>query len=289
MRSNLIIENVAQAGLSISELAERTGVPAATLRSWEARYGAPYPRRLAGGRRRYAEDDVTLVEQILRQRAQGLSLQTSIDRAAAHVDEPEPSVFAGLRRRHPDLTPQVLSKATLLALTRAIEDECCARAEHPVLFATFQRQHFYRRSRSRWAELARTAEVAVVFADFTEASGKGILPVEVPLPPAAPARREWVLVCDAPDYPACLAAWEHLGQDTTAESERRFETLWTVDPSVVRDAARICAGFTVDPMPHLGHALAERLTGTPPGASADLRRAAGLLDRMIGYLENARK
>ena len=46
-----------QDGLSIGELARRTGVPAATLRSWEDRYGFPRPQRLGGGHRRYAEGD----------------------------------------------------------------------------------------------------------------------------------------------------------------------------------------------------------------------------------------
>ena len=44
--------------LTISELAERTQVPQATLRSWESRYGFPSPERLPGGHRRYAESDV---------------------------------------------------------------------------------------------------------------------------------------------------------------------------------------------------------------------------------------
>jgi hypothetical protein len=42
-----------QNGLSIGELARRTEVPAATLRSWEDRYGFPRPHRLAGGHHRY--------------------------------------------------------------------------------------------------------------------------------------------------------------------------------------------------------------------------------------------
>ena len=53
------------------------------------------------------------------------------------------SVFAGLRCRHPGIAPQELRKTTLLALTQAIEDECCARAEQAVLFAEFQQERFY--------------------------------------------------------------------------------------------------------------------------------------------------
>lgn len=289
MRRNTISENLPPGSLSISDLAERTGVPQATLRSWETRYGSPRPQRLAGGHRRYGEDDVALVAEILRHRASGLSLPVAIDRAGTRTDDVVPSLYAGLRRRHPDLVPLLLSKATLLALTRAIEDECCAQAERPVLFASFQHRRFYQRSRSRWAELARTARAAVVFADFAEQPVAGRLPVEVPLPAAAPLLREWSIVCDAPDYPACLSAWELPGQDRAgqdrADSERRFETVWTVDPGIVREAARICAGLTRASAPLLGSALVEILTGTPPGASADSRRATGLLNRMIGYLD----
>jgi MerR family transcriptional regulator, light-induced transcriptional regulator len=121
-------------GLSIGELAQRAGVPAATLRSWEDRHGFPRPRRLAGGHRRYQDSDVALIGEVLRLRASGLSLQAAIGQAAARAEDTEPSVFAGLRRRHPALAPQELRKATVLALTRAIEDECCAQAGQAALF-----------------------------------------------------------------------------------------------------------------------------------------------------------
>lgn len=288
MKSQLITDDDLPAGLSISDLAGRTGVPAATLRSWETRYGAPRPRRLPGGHRRYAESDVALVEEVLRQRATGLSLHAAISRAGARTEEPEPSVFAGLRRRHPQLVAQLLRKTTLLALTRAMEDECCARAEHPLLFASFQRQCFYRHSQARWAELARTAQTVAVFADFAGQSPPGATPLTVPVPAAAPLRREWVLVCDAPDYPACLAAWEHPGQEQVPDADRRFEALWTVDPRAVRDAARICTQLTQTFAPMLGRRLPDLSAGTPAEASADLRRATGLLTRMLGYLDRPR-
>jgi DICT domain-containing protein len=280
-----------QDGLSIGELARRTEVPAATLRSWEDRYGFPRPHRLAGGHRRYDQGDIGLIEAVVRLRAAGMSLQAAIDQVTS-AGQPEPSVFAGLRRRHPGLIPQVLRKAMLLALTRAIEDECCARAERPVLFAAFQWQRFFLQSQRRWNELARTARVVVVFADFGEhaaASGppRGPVPIRVPLPADAPARREWILVCDSGDYPACVAGWEFPGQPQAADASRRFEVIWSVDPQVVRDAAAICAQLARSAHPGLGPLL-DALPSEPPApASADLRRATGLLTRMTGYLEKA--
>jgi DICT domain-containing protein len=263
------------------------------LRSWEDRYGFPRPRRPAGGHRRYDPDDVALIEAVLRLRASGMSLSAAVSQVASRTAQAELSVFAGLRRRHPALIPQVLRKVTLLALTRAIEDECCAAAERPVLFASFQQQRFFRQSQDRWNELARTARAVVVFADFGTLAAAEIpppdepAPVRVPLPADAPARREWTLVCGSGDYPACVTGWEFPGQREGADAARRFEVIWSVDPQVVGSAAAICAQLARLYRPGLGRLLASLPPQSPPPASADLRRAAGLLTRMTGYLEQA--
>ena len=273
-----------QEGLSIGELAERTGVPAATLRSWEDRHGFPRPPRLAGGHRRYQDSDVALIGEVLRLRASGMSLQSAIGQAAARAADTEPSVFAGLRRRHPALAPQELRKATVLALTRAIEDECCAQAGQAALFAGFQEERFYRQAQERWQELARTARLVVVFADFGESSAADASTVKVRLPADAPLRREWFLVCEARDYPAFVSGWEFPGQKDIPDAARRFEVLWSVDPPVVRDAAMICARLARSLFPGLGRFEDDFLPGSAP-ASADLHRAMGLLNRMTGYLD----
>jgi MerR family transcriptional regulator, light-induced transcriptional regulator len=286
-----------QDGLTIGELARRTGIPAATLRSWEDRYGFPAPQRLEGGHRRYRAQDADLIEAIVRLRAAGMSLPAAIGQATAQAPQAEPSVFAGLRRRHPGLVPQVLGKATLLALTRAIEDECCAQAERPVLYASFQQERHFRQSERRWNELARTAELAVVFAAFpglgpapdpgaaSAGADGGAMPVLVPLGPDAPLRREWTLICDAPDQCACVTGWEFPGQQETADAARRFEVIWSADPQVVRDAASICAGLARSARPSLAPRLDALTSEPPPPASADLRRATGLLTRMTAYLD----
>jgi DICT domain-containing protein len=271
-------------GMTIGELAERTGVPTATLRSWESRYRFPRPQRMDSGHRRYAPGDVALIEEVLRQRAAGLSLPAAIAQAG-RPSPADPSVFALLRRRHPELQPQVLRKSTLLALTRAIEDEYCARAEHAILFASFQQEHYFRRSEDRWNELARTAETVTVFADFATAAGGDGEPTKVPVPAGAPLRREWMLVCEAPDYPVCLAGWEIPGQRGAADANRRFEALWTLDPRPVREAAHTCARLAESFSPGLG--LAGRLPAEPaPPVSADLQRATALLTRMASYLDH---
>ncbi|WP_162308296.1 DICT sensory domain-containing protein [Segeticoccus rhizosphaerae] len=283
----IIDEQGQDAELTIGDLSVRTGVPQATLRTWETRHGVPVPRRLRGGHRRYTDRDVELVQEILRRRAAGLNMEAAVQSARSTDEHVESSVFSALRHRHPELRAHVLRKSTLLALTRAVEDECCARAEQPALFVSFQQRRFYRQSQARWLELARTASAVVVFADFPRRPAGSRWPLQVPVPTTEPMRREWALVCDCPDYPAAIAGWEQLGPEPAADSDRRFETVWTVDPAAVRDAARACVEMATRFAPQSAGRLGALLADTPAPASADLARAAGLLDRMVSYLERS--
>jgi MerR family transcriptional regulator, light-induced transcriptional regulator len=276
--------------LSISEVSRRTGIPVAGLRNWEQRYGLPRPQRSPSGQRRYREADCDLLAEVLRRRASGLSLSAAMAQATASTGGGAgQSVFAGLRRQHPGLRVHVLDKTTLLAVTRAIEDECGARAQRPVLLGSFQRQRFYQASAARWADLTRTAEQTVVFADFTRSRLCPGPVAEIAVPEDSPLRREWTLICDAPDTPACVVAWERPGQERTRDQDRIFEALWSVDPQVVRDAARIGAGLATAAVPELAEPLTRRLQEEPGPASADLRRAGGLLERTLDYLAATRR
>ncbi len=280
--------STSHAPLTIGELARRTGVPTTTLRSWESRYGFPRAERQAGGgHRRYPEAEVRAVLDVLERRSTGLPLQAAVQR----VTEGAPhsgSVFAELRLRHPTLVPQVLSRSTLVALSRAIEDECCARAAEPVLFGGFQRETYLRDSLRRWRELARTARSTVVFADFAAAAplepGE---PVEVALPREAQLNREWLVICDSPDLPAFLTAVERPGQ-RAGSTERRFEAFWSVDPLVVRDASRVAAALADRYRPEWRQDRTVLPDEDPQPGSPDLHRASGLFDRMVGYLDAAR-
>lgn len=277
-----------RATLTIGDLAHRTGVPISTLRSWEKRYGFPEPSRQPGGHRRYSDADVDAVLDVLARRRGGLSLAAAVHRAEAPQVR-SGSVFAELRRLHPLLRPQVLSRRTLVSMSHAIEDECAARAADPVLVGGFQRERFLRASYERWRELARTAQVAVVFADLADParSFRG-MPVEIPVPPESPLNREWLVVCDAADLPACLVAVERPGSRADPPLERTFEAVWSVDPRVVRDASRIAVALADDLRPGWRDAVDLPAQPDPPGASEDLYRATLLFDRMVAYIDAAR-
>lgn len=270
-----------QPGLSIGDIAARSGVAVGTLRMWEARYGFPAPERLPSGHRRYTERDLEQVRTVVVARSEGLPLAMAIDRARLAAESPRPSVYGALRDRFGHLHPQVLSKPALIRISHAIEDECRARSQRPIVLGCFQRERFYRDAEPRWRELARGAEAAVVLADFPQRRDPPGGPVEVPIPADDPLVREWALVFDAPELPACLIGWERPRAQSVA---RRFEAIWTVEPEVVREAARtigaLATRFAPGVLARVEPRLAERPAAVTP---AHLRATVELATRMALY------
>lgn len=272
-------------GLSIGELAVRTGVEPGTLRMWESRHGFPHPERLPSGHRRFRDSDVEGVRAVLDARRQGLSLGAAIERARTDSRDKR-SFFAGLLRRWPDLRPFRLPRRTLVALSRAIEDECCARAAEPVIVGAFQRERYYRESEARWGELARTSRRTIVFADFRGTRRPTGRPIELPLAPQDPLRREWAVVCHGIDFSACLAGWELPAEH--ARGERLFETAWSVEPGVVREAARIGSALAGTHDGALATELSEMVERTPaPRAGEQAGALSALTSRMVAYVSAA--
>jgi len=272
-----------QASVSIGELAELTGVAVATLRAWETRYGFPSPRRASSGHRRYSRHEVDRVAHVVRARATGLSLEAAIARARDLETEAPASLFAALRRRHPELPVHVLSRRAMLAISTAIEDECCARGERPLLAGLFEQERFYRLRETRWREFARTAEFAVVLAELPGDAQPVGAPVEVALPASAPLRREWGVVCLGPDAAACLVGWE---RPSDGGDVRRFEALWSVQPDVVSYAAASTLAYARTLAPDLVPDLdVESLTPRADGPIV-LDRMVALLTRIVAELDH---
>ncbi len=275
-----------QPDLTIGDLARRTGLTPAVLRTWESRHGFPRPQRLASGHRRYAESDVAAVEGVLRRRDAGVRLEVAIADAAALRGRQTASVFAELRRRHPHLTPHRLRKSTLLALSWAIEDECCARAERPVILGSFQEARYFDAAAPRWHELARVAHASLALASFPGVMASGPTgPVRVHLDDRSPMRREWAVICDAADLPAALTAWELPGQDGVPDRDRIFESMWTLDPRAVRDAARVATRVAQEAGAAEATPLLYELADDPHRTSTDIAGATNLFNRIVAYVD----
>src|SRR4051812_35307922 len=223
--------------LAIREVAEQTGLAAGTIRMWEQRYGFPEPQRTPTGYRLYSPADVDVLRRVVELRKGGLSLPAAPGRGRPTTAGPtdRPSIFGavpnGGRVRR-------LRKRTLVALSRAIEDETMASAAGPIVFGAFQRSRHYRAVEHRYRRLAKAADLTAVFADFgagpRAAAHDGGDPVEVNIRADDPMGHEWAVVVDAPGFSVCLVAWEPpVAQPPEHEHDRVFEAYWTLNPEIV--------------------------------------------------------
>lgn len=285
--------------LSIADVARRTGVPAATLRAWEARFGFPSPGRDPGGRRTYAPEDAAAVEAVVRLRAGGLALPAAIVAARDAAAAPPPSIHAAVRAH--GVAGRTLGRRSMLALSRAVEDAYLEDGRPGVLVGAFQEHRFFGAARHRWTELGRSARAAVVLAHGADeaagsrpagrrGSGAPAAAADPPpgvhvvdLPATSRLRREWGVLCVAPGCTAGLAGLELL--PGAAGGRRRFDAVWTTDPAAVRSAAEACAAAVDVHDPASAAALRVALAGLPAVTPAEPRQTADLLARVVGHVD----
>jgi MerR family transcriptional regulator, light-induced transcriptional regulator len=275
-------------GLPIREVAEQTGLAAGTIRMWEQRYGFPDPERTPAGYRLYDDTDVETLRKVVELRKGGLSVPAALERARTACREPaeHPTIFgamphAGRARR--------LRKRTLIALSRAIEDETMASAARPLILGAFQRESHYRSVEHRYARMAKSADLTAVFADFDtpgpHVEGK---PIEVPIEADAVVGHEWAVVVDAAGFAVCLSAWEPpVASAPDSDLDRVFETFWTLDPELVRQASHAGAVCARPGAPDVADRIEELLDGRPHADAGSTAALEALTSRMVGYLEPA--
>jgi DICT domain-containing protein len=277
--------------LSISEVATATGVAAGTIRMWEHRHGFPTPRRAASGYRVYGPDDVAALRRVQALRHRGLSIGAAIERAQESEGVSDhPSIYAAVAATDHGARPQVLRKSTLIALSRAIEHETLAHAAAPVLVAAFQHEPFYRAVEARYRRMARTADAAMVFADFGAVRHPAGGPVELPIAADDALGNEWAVIVDAPGYAACLLAWEQPGVTEPGDPQdlrRRFEAIWTVDPLATRRAAQVAVQLAAHADPAYAAEVEGLLAERPTALEQPAPALTALTNRVVAYLEAA--
>jgi DICT domain-containing protein len=277
--------------LAIKDVAQLTGIAAGTIRMWEQRYGFPLPERTSSGYRRYSRTDVEALRRVAALRHRGLSVPAAIERAQEAGGGPSdrPSIYAAVAGTDFGARPQVLRKSTLVALSLAIEHETLAHAAAPVLFAAFQRVPFYRQVQARYRRMALQADAATVFADFPEVHHEEGAPSEIPIGEADALGNEWAVIVDAPGYAACLLAWEQPGPEQPGgpgDADRRFEVIWTVDPTATRRAAQVAARLAARADPAFGRRLEAMLAERPLALEEPAPALTELTNRMVAYLED---
>ncbi len=255
--------------LTIGDVAERTGVRVGTLREWERRHGFPDPLRLPSGHRRYTEQHVSQIRDVVRRQRSGSSLAAAV----AHAVTRQPSsgsLFAAVAAVSLQ-PPQRVSRQAMLALSRSIEDASASAGGPQQLVGSFQRRAVYDGCARRWHELARGADVALAFADFDEVRRLDAI-AEIPIATTSPLHREWAVVTASESFAACLVGWQW------SPGVDGFEAIWTVDATAVTAALE----RAIDVARSSGMALEFPNVTVPDDGD---RSAAAVLARVVGQLD----
>ena len=204
-------------GLAIKEVAERTGIAAATIRMWEQRYGFPepaphglrLPRVHRGGRRGAA------ARRRLRERGPvGARRGWSARARRAGLDRPAVDLRRDRRPRDDAVAARPAAQVDAARdLARDRGRDAGPRRRGPWWSAPSSPSATSGRSStatSGWRERRRVRRVR----GLPRGAASATAPTEVPITRDDALGNEWAVVVDAPGYAACLLAWE------TPESQR---------------------------------------------------------------------
>ncbi|MBF2066930.1 MAG: GAF domain-containing protein [Calothrix sp. C42_A2020_038] len=161
------------------------------------------------------------------------------------------SVLSELLQTLPYLRPQLYFKASLTALSHAMEDQVLAATlEAPLVIASFQRERFYRQEAHRYERLAqRSNQVYVLAAPETDFADSSEYYEKIAFEPEDALSNEWHLVVIAQNYATCLVCRElvrsvnqndelrELSPNLDMDTARRFEGIWTSERGVSVRAA----------------------------------------------------
>jgi len=163
------------------------------------------------------------------------------------------SVLSDLLQALPHLRPQLYFKASLTALSHAMEDQVLAATlEQPLVIASFQRERFYRQEAHRYERLAqRSDQIYVLSAPETDFTNSSERYEKIAFQPDDGLSQEWHLVVVAQNYATCLVCRESLGSlaknrhmpelspNLDMDTARRFEGIWTAERGVSLKVAEL--------------------------------------------------
>jgi DICT domain-containing protein/GAF domain-containing protein len=211
------------------------------------------------------------------------------------IDESS-SLLQELLQSFPQLRAQVYFKASLTALSHAIEDLVLAGTEQPLVIANFQQERFYRQEAGRYHRIAqRTDRVYVLAAPETDFASAPAPYATIGIAPTDELAQEWHLAIVGENYSACLICREYAApvDAIDLDSARQFKGFWTFDPDVSKQAALLLLDRIVRYRPDLTEQIdsdKQRYQLTAPRGSsivlgANPMDAELFIDRLVTYLQ----
>lgn len=205
------------------------------------------------------------------------------------------SILENLLHALPHLRTQLYFKASLTALSHAMEDQVLAGGEAPLVIACFQRERFYRQEAHRYLRIAEhTQQVYVMAAPETDFGNRSEHYETVAFGPIDSLNHEWHLVVLGRQYASCLICKERevipsqpgVPDLAAMDQARRFEGIWTFDRPVVCAAAKLLLHRILFYRPELADKIAQAetdlLSQTEPGYRID---PAPFAERLVTYLQ----
>ncbi|MEA5572464.1 DICT sensory domain-containing protein [Calothrix sp. UHCC 0171] len=195
------------------------------------------------------------------------------------------SVLSDLLQTLPYLRPQLYFKASLTALSHAMEDQVLAATlEEPLVIASFQRERFYRQEAHRYQRLAqRSNHIYVLSAPETDFANSSDYYEKVAFEPEDALSNEWHLVVIAQNYATCLVCREvplslakkqrmgELSPTLDTDTSRRFEGIWTSERGVSLQVASLLLERILVYRPELAAKIAQARSrfhlGANPGSN----------------------
>ncbi|MEM1392614.1 MAG: DICT sensory domain-containing protein [Cyanobacteria bacterium P01_H01_bin.150] len=153
------------------------------------------------------------------------------------------------------LRPQVYFKASLTALSHAMEDLVIVGNEEPLVIANFQQERFYRQETRRYGRIAKRSDQVYVLA----APDSGLVAASKPyivIPFDSSddfLAQEWHLVIVAQKYSACIVCREFSApvEGLSFDELRQFKGIWTFEREVSKTAAVLLLDRILNYQPEL--------------------------------------
>ena len=205
------------------------------------------------------------------------------------------SVLSALITALPTVQQQMYFKASLTALSHAMEDQVLAETtqDNPLIIAAFQRERFYRLEARRYQRIAtKSNQVYVLSAAETEFKNGSSYHETITFDLDDALAQEWHLVVIGSYYASCLICREKQTVNE-ADNNRRFEGVWTFDRHIAQTAAKILLDRILTYRPELADkvatATAQWLAPTTPAIvqqeSPSSDNPEPFVQRLITYLQ----
>ncbi|WP_414527408.1 DICT sensory domain-containing protein [Nodularia chucula] len=210
------------------------------------------------------------------------------------------SILQQLETAHRDTTRPirfgVYYKNTLVALCHALEDHILTEDSTPLVITAFQQGKWYLQEAERYANIAHCSREIMIMAapdtGFAEHPTSQLPNVDlVALNSDDPVAQEWHLIILSPEYTAMVLCQELSEADyggggiPASDIERKFYGLWTFEPELVQETAKLAIAHIKKYNPE----LAEKLTHHQNSIKSNVatpKHLSAVVSRVVDYLQS---